>query len=153
MTTLTEQIAGLLAEHDRYEWVGGKGFLCKCGAPIGTSYPDPRLRAHVAAEIAARLAGLAVNETAVTDEAVEAAARAWHEHGPQKASWEAASDSWKHGGLLRMEIALSAALPHMGNGQADAWDEGYEFGYNTGHDDLFDLTLNPYRLSPTGDNP
>lgn len=44
-------------------------------------------------------------------EAIEAAAKAWHENGPAPASWEAASDSWKHGGLLRMEKSLEAAMP------------------------------------------
>jgi hypothetical protein len=43
--------------------------------------------------------------TDIPQAAIEAAAKAWHENGPSPASWEAASDSWKHGGLLRMAIA------------------------------------------------
>jgi hypothetical protein len=49
--------------------------------------------------------------TDIPQAAIEAAAKAWHENGPSPASWEAASDSWKHGGLLRMEKAIESAMP------------------------------------------
>jgi hypothetical protein len=49
---LNERLVTVLAEHAGYEWWPmTREFICTCETSIGTSYPDPAHRAHVAAAL------------------------------------------------------------------------------------------------------
>ena len=48
--SLVEKLIELLTEHERYEWWPmTREFICTCEQSLGTSYPDPTHRKHIAA--------------------------------------------------------------------------------------------------------
>lgn len=169
---LTEQIAELLAEHQRIPMFDGSdGQRCSGGCDELRGEPDgpnsPRHAAHVAAILAARLAD---SRPAVTEAAVEAAAEALHginnDPIPDEDNippWSETTERHREEWLEMARAALSAALPHMGDGPTDrellakGWKEGYAEGIihmGMSIDDHRKQVGNPYldRLSPTGDD-
>jgi hypothetical protein len=63
-------VEGVLGRHEKYEWWPmTREFICTCETSLGTSYPDPAHRAHVAAALRAELAEWLGSEGAVADAA------------------------------------------------------------------------------------
>jgi len=58
-------------------------------------------------------------------------------------------------GAIEDRLCALIAADHgdaLRRAQEAVWNEGYDFGYGTGHDDLFDLTHNPYRCIESGED-
>jgi len=75
----------------------------------------------------------------ISDEAVEAAAKAMHNEAYPPEYWDGRPDL-RHIFATRAKTALEAAAPHL---MAESWDQGYDEGLSAGRGSRSDG--NPYR--------